>query len=151
MSHSVLTIGELAASIARDLNEPRVPDARARSVTDVPANLNRLLEHYEALLRAAKGKPVMAELVAKAEATRAQVNEQVVLNLCKLLVALSDFGAESKLPPGKTSDSPSDRYQKLVSALQETIEVLTRTKRSFKSSALGNLRAKLEKLVEPGI
>ncbi len=141
-AEKLASIGELAASVARDLNAAN--GLGLRSGAEVSANLNQLLQRYEALLQAARGSMVTPELAAQAEATRAQVSEQVVLNLCKLLVALSEFEGEAKLPPPPTSESGSDQHQKLVSALQETIEVLTRTKRSFKSKALAQLRLKLE-------
>ena len=46
---------------------------------------------------------------------------------------------------GSAGTEPLD---KLLGALPETIEVLAKTKRSFKSKTLGQLRAKLESLIQ---
>ncbi len=140
----------MAASIARDLDRPASAAVAGHgTATDVPADLNRLLQRYETLLQATKDKTVTPELVAQAEAARAQVTEHVVLNLCWLLVGLGNFRAEPQPLLRTSSEPPSDQHLKLVGALQETIEVLMRTRRSFKSKALRKLREKLETLVEP--
>jgi hypothetical protein len=109
-----------------------------------------LLEHYEKLLHAAKGEAAPPEMIAAAEAARAQVDEQVLLNLCQLLISLSnDAGEKTSGHQQEMPGGPDPSSQQLQAALEETILVLEQTKRSFKSRSLGQLRAKLEKLIHP--
>jgi hypothetical protein len=46
-----------------------------------------------------------------------------------------------------SSSAAATQQQVLLAALQETVEVLEETKRSFKSKRLGELRAKLERVL----
>jgi CheY-like chemotaxis protein len=146
------SLGQLAASVARDLNPIRSVAGGGAPGADPARDFTRLLENYEKLLEAAKGEAASPELIAGAETARAQVNERVLLNLCQLLIALSDVAAE-KTPAaaaGTPGGADSER-QPLYAALEETIQVLEQTKRSFKSRSLGQLRTKLEKLVRPNV
>ncbi len=150
-AEKLASLGHLAASIARDLNPPLPPVASGTVAAPDPArDFTTLLEHYEKLLHAAKGEAAAPELIAAAEAARAQVDEQVLLNLCQLLISLSSSAAENAPgPEPETSGRSGPQSQQLHAALEETILVLEQTKRSFKSRSLGQLRAKLEKLIHP--
>jgi CheY-like chemotaxis protein len=143
-AEKLASLGQLAASIARDLNP------LGSGAADPARDFTSLLAHYEKLLHAAKGEAAAPELIAAAETARAQVDEQVLLNLCQLLVSLSNAVGEQ--PPSPAAQGPvggDPHSQQLYAALEETIAVLEQTKRSFKSRPLGQLRAKLEKLVHP--
>ena len=75
------------------------------------------------------------------------MREYLEAKLAGLINALAELPAPV-VPPSPAAGVESDRAAALLSALRETIDVLRQTKRSFKSKALGELRAKLESLVE---
>lgn len=148
------SLGQLAARVADEMKTaaPAGPGT-SQPPADPFADFSKLLEHYEKLLEAVKGEAAPTALVAEAEAARAQVNERVVLNLCRLLVAFDDAPrVTGTVAPGAPMETEEPAQQsRLMSALQEAIEVLEKTKRSFKSKALGELRTKLEAVIRGGI
>jgi CheY-like chemotaxis protein len=145
-AEKLASLGQLAASIARDLNPPPGSGAAPEPARDFTS----LLAHYEKLLQAAKGEAAAPELIVEAAAARAQVDEQVLLNLCQLLISLAPVAGEKPAPPAAPGPAGADpQSQQLYAALEETIAVLEQTKRSFKSRSLGQLRAKLAKLISP--
>jgi CheY-like chemotaxis protein len=140
------SLGQLAASVVGDL-KPGSTEAEGTGPSDPFRDFSGLLQNFERLLDAAKTETASAALIAEAEAARSQVNEQVVFNLCKLLVALAGFKSSDETESIGTELGENESSARLVAALQETIEVLEGTKRSFKSKALGQLRTKLEAIV----
>ncbi len=145
-AEKLASLGQLAASIARDLNPPPGSGAAPEPARDFTS----LLAHYEKLLQAAKGEAAAPELIVEAAAARAQVDEQVLLNLCQLLISLAPVAGEKPAPPAAPGPAGADpQSQQLYAALEETIAVLEQIKRSFNSPSLGQLRAKLAKLISP--
>ena len=142
------SLGELVQRVVTEHSSSAAASARGegRSAAPVVA-LDNLLRNYERLLDAASQADAPAALVTQAESARAEVNQQVVQNLCQLLLQLTEF-ARGGAPVVLPRSAPEDPSAPLVAALQETIGVLKQTQRAFKSRSLGQLRGKLEQLLD---
>ena len=101
-------------------------------------------EHFSTLAHELATTPRQSAAV---EAADAPVREYLEAKLAGLINALAELPAPV-VPPSPAAGVESDRAAALLSALRETIDVLRQTKHSFKSKALGELREKLESLVE---
>jgi CheY-like chemotaxis protein len=78
----------------------------------------------------------------------APLNSYLGVTLQNLLLILMDWKTVMEASPAGASAGESSRNGPVIAALRETIEVLERTKQSFKSRELGDLRRKLEELLE---
>lgn len=118
--------------------------ARRRSYQAIAANRERLegwvrdLTQLESVLRDDTAGPA-------AGPTEAYLN----LTLRNLLAALLDLKLFTEAIARRDSPAGSLQEAALLKALQETIAVLERTKQSFKSRELGELRKKLEGILQP--
>jgi len=117
--------------------------ARHRAYRAVTSNRQRLeawtrdLAQLEEVLRKAPGE-------AGAAPTEAYLN----LTLQNLLASLLDLKLFTEAMGRREGQADSVQGAPLVKALQDTIAVLERTKQSFKSKELGELRKKLEGLLQ---
>jgi YesN/AraC family two-component response regulator len=75
----------------------------------------------------------------------APLNSYIDVTLHNLFLTLMDWRDVMDSQPGAAA---SAQQQPVISALRETIEVLEKTKQSFKSRELGELRKKLEELLK---
>ncbi len=143
------SFGQLAQKIVRELRQPSspAPGGTASGAGGV-GDLAALMRDYEKLIEAARQGPLTAGQLAEAAAARAQVSDQVVANLCTLVMTLTEHSKAAGATGARTEASEADEQDRLLTALQETVAVLKLTKRSFKSRALGDLRGRLEQLLE---
>ncbi len=109
----------------------------------VAANRQRLqewsrdLERIEELLRQSQG-----------EAATDSVNDYLALTFQNFLASLLDLHKTMEALGQQESKSGALSKVPLVEALKETIEVLAKTRQSFKSRQLAELRRKLETLIQ---
>jgi len=116
--------------------------ANYRSYRAVSASRERLENWARDLEQIEK---VLQELPAKAAAVPMEAYFNLTLrNLLAALVELKQFNEALARAPGKTASMENATLHK---ALQETIGVLEKTKQSFKSKELGELRRRLEGLL----
>lgn len=83
--------------------------------------------------------------ITPASKNPAPLNSYLGVTLHNLLLILQDWREVMEASPASKDGA---RQQPIVSALRETIEILEKTKQSFKSRELGDLRKKLELLLE---
>jgi CheY-like chemotaxis protein len=118
--------------------------ARRRAYQAITANRERLegwvrdLAKLESVLREDAAGPA-------AGPTEAYLN----LTLRNLLTALLDLKLFTEALARRDNQASSLQEAALLKALQETIAVLEKTKQSFKSRELGELRKKLEGILQP--
>jgi CheY-like chemotaxis protein len=75
------------------------------------------------------------------------LNSYLGVTLQNLLLILTDWKTVMEAAPGGPLAAEDSRQGPVVAALRETIDVLQKTKQSFKSRELGDLRKKLEELL----
>jgi DNA-binding response OmpR family regulator len=85
--------------------------------------------------------------VTPASKSAAPLNSYLEVTLQNLLLILMDWKAVMDAAPAGAAATQKSRQQPVIAALRETIDVLEKTKQSFKSRELGELRKKLEELL----
>ena len=95
---------------------------------------------------------VVAEALRSGPSPASVSQEELLLMAANLAKVMNDLVEVSGPAGALFADHPTSERDHLIAALRETVDTLQRTKRSFKSKELGELRAKLTSLLdsEPG-
>lgn len=142
-------MARLGPAVQRALEQRRMREALhefeelSRRIVAAANELARATPHYEQMSTLAHELAVTPEQIAAVESADAPVREYLESRLGELLDAFSQFaGAAPPITP-----TTARRTDALLTAVQDTVNVLEQTKRSFKSRALGNLRERLDALL----
>jgi DNA-binding response OmpR family regulator len=130
-------LAEVARSLERSRYFRKVAGTRERLIS-----VCEDLKHIETSIRIPVGNEIRASLVAFLDLTLQNVTASL-LDLRYLIESMAFTSKQSPEPEWLQSSRPLI----LISALRETIAVLAKTKESFKSKELGEIRHKLEALL----
>lgn len=117
--------------------------ANSRAQRSLSASRQKLAQWAEDL-----GKIEEAMRSSSGAKSGTPINNYLNVTLQNLLSILMDWKEVMDAAPSPAGGVEKTQSQPIVAALRETIEVLERTKQSFKSRELGDLRKKLEDLLQ---
>ena len=155
-------LGRLGPAVARALEQRRLREENRqahealrrneeflRRVLVLARDLKHLTPRYEKISTLARELAATPEQAAAVEAADTPLREYLEARTGELLEAFTEFPARLALPAQAETDGTA-QAKRLLTAVQETVQVLEQTKRSFKSRALAQLRERLEAVLRTG-
>lgn len=125
----------------------RLREEVARRIVAAAEDLTRVLPMYSRLSDVAHALASTPEQSHLVESADAPVREYLEEKTAGLLEALAGLPAAGNPPLADLPTEQGHRLSILFAAVQDTVQVLESTRRSFKSRALGQLRARLAALL----
>ena len=149
-------LARLGAAVAHALEQRRLREENRRArealrrneelsrrIVAAAEELRQVVPGYERLSALTHELAVTPEQTAAVEAADAPVRDYFEAKTSEMLNAFSQFSSSGS-PPSAPESGGAEDAPLLLAAVQDAIRVLEQTKRSFKSRALGQLRARLD-------